>query len=433
MGRTFTYFAALGCAAAATFGSISTASAQADRSVEIVLDVSSSMAKRLPNGTAKISAAREGMTTFVRNLPVGTRLALRAYGHQSPDRDRNCRDTELIVDFEPAPAVEQTVIRQMRRVRPRGYSPISFALRRAARDIAYERAATHMLVLVSDGKETCDGDPCAMARQISRKDARLVIHTIGFNVGSTARDQLQCVARVTGGSYYDARDAIELADRMTAAYGALPRRSSEVIVIRNPDPGTLTVTQPGEKHLIREVESGDILTAVGEKRPTALLPPGIYNVTFGNGLWKSVEVAPGRETVLRPGTLEIEQPSIMGHRVIDAETGAVITEITPGDAVATLVPDRVNVQFGKALWSDVEIRQGERTTLTPGIIRITNAQLRGTEMRMYPIFDTNSIKVAELSLSNPEMPLPPGQYTLDILGRQQPIEIEAGKTVILRV
>ncbi|MEO0672224.1 MAG: VWA domain-containing protein [Pseudomonadota bacterium] len=428
---------AIRCAsfALALAGSISTAAAQADRSVEVILDVSSSMAKRLPGGPSKISDAKDAVQRFVRNLPAGTRLALRAYGHQSPDRLRNCRDTELMVDFEPAPQVARTVIRQTERLRPRGYSPISFALRRASRDIRTERSATHMLVLISDGKETCDGDPCATARNLVQRNDRIVIHTIGFSVGAVARKQLACIARVGNGQYYNANNADELARQLDAAYRRLPTEAQRrrVIVIENPEAGKLTVRKPGDKHIIREVESGDVVTAVGETRPTATVPPGIYNVSFGNGLWKSVEVAPGAETVLEPGLLEIRTPSILGHEIIDPDTNTVIDEITPGDRTATLVPDVINVRFGGAVWRDIQIDEGKRTVLTPGIVRINQTRMQGARMREYVIYDETNLRVGTLSLANPEMPLPPGNYAIDVLGRQQPIAVKEGETVVLRV
>ena len=87
------------------------------------------------------------------------------------------------------------------------------------------------IVLVSDGKETCAGDPCAAARALAAADARLVIHTIGFNVDAAARFELQCIARVARGTYSDATGA-----------GDLGARLGEVAAAKEPPQVTTTKT-----------------------------------------------------------------------------------------------------------------------------------------------------------------------------------------------
>ncbi len=93
---------------------------------------------------------------------------------------------------------------------PQGYTPISYALQQAANDLTSEEATVHTVVLVSDGKETCPGDPCAVARSLAEADTKLVIHTIGAGVDNGTREQLACIAKAARGLYQDAANTAEL-------------------------------------------------------------------------------------------------------------------------------------------------------------------------------------------------------------------------------
>ena len=99
--------------------------------------------------------------------------------------------------------------------------------------------------------------------------------------------------------------------------------------------------------------------------PSVRVRPGLYHVTFGADVWKSVEVSSGKTTVLEPGVLEIRPAGWRGHRVLETETGKVLAELTGAKNRATLVPARVAVTFGDLVWPDVEVKPGAVTTLKP--------------------------------------------------------------------
>ena len=181
------------------------APAQENRSIALILDASGSMNAALGRGT-RIEAAKEAVAAFLAELDPGTRIAYRAYGHQSPRERHDCEDTELMVGFAPAAANREAILDRTQAIRAQGYTPITKVIRLAAGDTAGEEGE-RVVVLISDGKETCEGDPCAAAKALAEADARLVVHTIGFNVDVAARYQLQCIAKVARGTYSDASDA----------------------------------------------------------------------------------------------------------------------------------------------------------------------------------------------------------------------------------
>jgi Mg-chelatase subunit ChlD len=168
-----------------------------DRSVALVLDASGSMKAGLPDGTTRVEAAKTAVAHLVTTLDRRTRLALRVYGDQSPTVKKDCRDSRMLSAFDAVGVVGPWMVEQVRGIRPQGYTPITYALTLAAQDLSAEEASFRTVVLVSDGKETCQGDPCAAAKALADADAKLVMHTVGVGVDTVTRGQLQCIARVT--------------------------------------------------------------------------------------------------------------------------------------------------------------------------------------------------------------------------------------------
>jgi hypothetical protein len=66
------------------------------------------------------------------------------------------------------------------------------------------------IVVLTDGEETCGGDPIAAARRWREQGVNLEMHIIGFAVEAETRNQLSSIAAAAGGHYYDARDSAQL-------------------------------------------------------------------------------------------------------------------------------------------------------------------------------------------------------------------------------
>ena len=102
----------------------------------------------------------------------------------------------------------------MNEVNPRGRTPLSDAVIQAAEQLRYtENPAT--VILVSDGRETCNADPCAVGLALEEAGIDFTAHVIGFDVSEQEdRAQLQCLAENTGGQFLTASNAAELADAL---------------------------------------------------------------------------------------------------------------------------------------------------------------------------------------------------------------------------
>jgi hypothetical protein len=199
-----------------------------ERAVEIVVDASRSMWGQI-NGVSKMAVAQEILHDASTWLPNDLNLALRAYGNASPAKHNNCTDSALLVPFGND---DRAPIRQaISDLRPLGQTPIAYALNQAAGDFAAlqsERA----LVLVTDGIESCGGDPVAAAREL--REQGILIHVIGFGLGNTADGDaasLHAIAEASGGQFLTANSAAELRRALEVTVGTRFRVFSEDTVV----------------------------------------------------------------------------------------------------------------------------------------------------------------------------------------------------------
>lgn len=182
-----------------------------DRAVEIVVDASRSMWGRMGD-EPKMVVAKEILRDVSYWFPEDLELALRAYGSTSPSDSKDCADSTLLVPFGEQ---NRDSIRQaLAGLQPLGQTPIAFALNQATEDFGTlqdDRA----LVLVTDGIESCGGDPAQAAREL--REQGIMVHLIGFGLGNAADEDtasLQAVANASGGRYVTAGSAEELKDAL---------------------------------------------------------------------------------------------------------------------------------------------------------------------------------------------------------------------------
>ncbi|MBX3531715.1 MAG: VWA domain-containing protein [Rhizobiaceae bacterium] len=207
---------ALGALAALT---ISTAAIAADKAI-IVLDASGSMWGQI-QGRPKLEIAREALKTVLQSVPDSLELGLMAYGHREKG---NCSDIELIVP--PGPGTAAAIGAAADKMKFLGSTPLSAAVRQAAEALKYgEEKAT--VILITDGIETCNADPCALASELEQNGIDFTAHVVGFGLSEDEGKQVACLADNTGGKYLAAEDADELEDALTEVVVAEPQPQPE--------------------------------------------------------------------------------------------------------------------------------------------------------------------------------------------------------------
>jgi Mg-chelatase subunit ChlD len=178
-----------------------------DRAVEIVVDASRSMWGQI-DGVSKMQIAKETLEEVSYWLPEDLDLALRAYGNTSASESNDCADSGLLVPFSE---LNRDPIRHaIAGLKPTGQTPIAYALNQAGSDFGV-LDSDRAIVLVSDGIESCGGDPVEAARAL--REQGIIVHLIGFGMGNAADEDaasLRAVATASGGRYVTAGSAEEL-------------------------------------------------------------------------------------------------------------------------------------------------------------------------------------------------------------------------------
>ncbi|TDK22747.1 hypothetical protein E2F46_13400 [Luteimonas aestuarii] len=195
-------------------GDVAGAGQTAPGRVLLMLDASGSMAARI-GGERMLTIAQDALLDFGRRLPEQANVGFRVYGHSGNNREsgkaESCAGTELRYAF--APFDETRFEQAVRSFEPVGWTPIAASLDAAAADFAAAGAgdaAGNVIYMVSDGIETCGGDPVAAARRLQAADVNVVVNVIGFGVGSDEARQLRAIAEAGGGEYLSATNRADL-------------------------------------------------------------------------------------------------------------------------------------------------------------------------------------------------------------------------------
>lgn len=195
----------------------------------LVFDGSASMAELsfdLQRKT-RIVEAREAVRDAIPDITPFRRVGLLTYGPGSKDA---CESIDL--RFGPRENAGAAIISDIDALQPKGLTPLANSVRAAAETLEYT-SRPGIVVLVTDGNETCGGRPCALGAELASEAVDLTVHVIGFKVvvdffswdnpeqqdvgaGNTVA---KCLADRTGGLYISTETVDELADALRVTLG----------------------------------------------------------------------------------------------------------------------------------------------------------------------------------------------------------------------
>ncbi len=199
----------------------------------LVLDASGSMWGQI-DGKAKIEIAKEVVAELIDQIPAGFQTGLTVYGHR---RKGDCKDIEMVIPVGPHNAAAMKA--KVKGISPKGKTPLSESVKQAAQALRYtEERAT--VILVSDGLETCDIDPCALAAELAMSGVEFTVHVIGFDISKEDQGRLRCLADKTGGLFLAASNAGSLRDALLQTVEEVKAPPPPVVE----DPGTAVLQGP---------------------------------------------------------------------------------------------------------------------------------------------------------------------------------------------
>ena len=163
-----------------------------------VFDGSQSMLSKWESGR-KIDVARKLLIKIIDSLQYiqNVEMALRIYGHQYPVPPQRCDDTKLEVPFSKNNASK--IRQELRFINPKGTTPIAHSLELAGRDFPDCADCRNIIILITDGIESCDGDPCAVSLDLQKRGIVLKPFVVGIGLDPGFIETFKCVGR-----YYDA-------------------------------------------------------------------------------------------------------------------------------------------------------------------------------------------------------------------------------------
>ena len=366
----------------------------------LILDASGSMWGQIA-GVPKIDIAREVTTDFLTTLPATQPIGLMAYGHR---KKGDCSDIELLA--QPATGNRDALIAAIRRLSPKGRTPLSQAVIRAAETLKYQdKAAT--VILISDGKETCGYDPCEVGQTLSELGVNFTAHVIGFNVAKAEdKSQLQCLAKNTGGQFLTADNATDLTKALANVAAAKPR---QMRLIALDGEGGPEITED----LIWQVTDLETGTALVTNEVAATLSIALGTSRYRIGVVRPEDGASSaREVVLAElaGTriALILPPTLPEADILSAPdqamAGALLEIAWTGpdgnhDQIVTAQPDARPGKFASSAYTSTGAPLALRMPSTPGTYEIRyhfsekNAVLARRMIEVLPV--TASLEAAE--------------------------------------
>ena len=348
-----------------------------------VFDGSQSMFGHWESGM-KIEIAKQLLNELLDSLKHvdNLELAFRAYGHQSPfisSTQRDCKDSKLEVAFSGGGA--WAIKKALDKIEPKGTTPIAYSLEQSAKDFPPCGNCRNMIILITDGIEECDGDPCAVSLALQSKGIVLKPFVIGVGLDLELIDRFKCI-----GSYFNANTERSLKDIL------------DVVISQALNPTSVQV---------------NLLDSYGKPNETDVNMT-FFNAKSGNMTYNLIHTMNHRGV---PDTLSIDPLASYSMKVhtVPAVTKDSI-ELTPGihNIIAIDAPqgDLVLKVDGKHDYENLQAivrKSGEMNTLNVQKIDDKQRYLVGNydlEILTLPRMFVTSVNVAQSHTTKVEIPQP---------------------------
>ena len=394
-----------------------------------VFDASNSMnafwgnQRKITTASSLLSASLEKLG---HNEHVQTGLRVYGHGTRHVPGIQNCDDTELVVPFgnQNTSAIEQA----LRRLRAQGTTPIARSLELAAGDFP-DSPGQNVIILITDGIEACDEDPCAVSRALQAKGIVVKPFVIGMGLDRAQRESLECV-----GNFYDASQpesfehilqlVLEQALHNTSVHIELMNGAGDPIITDVAYTFTDVRTSEHDPQWIHTLRLGNVPDTLN------IDPLPTYNLsihTLPGYRLDSIQLQPGVHNVIAVENMGQGRVKPQFQRGVRTPYGSLPVEWRlPGECspfFTSVVGEEIRLRSGSydvlfattppTLVENVEIREDKRDLIeipVPGTL-----SLQGSTSRFAMVLVKNSLLPViqlEPSKSNSTFTLQPGEYTL---------------------
>ena len=311
-------------------------------------------------------------------------LALRVYGHQSHFQNgQDCSDTRLEVPFKEDNA--QAIIDKLGEIRPKGTTPIAMTLEKAGGDFTRCQDCRNIIILITDGIEECDGDPCAVSQALQKRGIILKPFIIGVGLDDKFIKTFKCV-----GNYFDASNETVFKNVLGIVISqALNSTTAQVNLLdQGGEPTETNVAYTFYDQYTKKDEYNHIHTLNGLGNPDTVFidPSGKYDLTVHTippVRKKDITLTPGKHNIIgvstprgtihiKPNGKGVNQPSVVVRKAGELAT-LHAQQMGTSQMYLTGEYDLELLTLPRTIIKNVQVSQSHTTTVeipTAGLVTI---------------------------------------------------------------
>lgn len=393
-----------------------------------LLDGSGSMYAAMDKDV-RINVAKRLLSKIIDSLEHAkeVQVGLRVYGHTSPPGQRNCKDTRLEVPFKYGN--HKQVKEKLKDITPKGTTLIAYSLQQAAYDFPKEPGVRNIIILITDGIEECEGDPCAVSEALQSQGVVLRPFIIGLGSTEDFRKAFECVGR-----YYDANTEESFNNVLNVVITqALNNTTAQVNLLDV----NLKPTETNVNMSFYDMHSGQLITnyvhTMNERGvPDTILLDPIYKYrmvvhTIPPVVKSDIEITPGRHNIIAAdapqGTLNLKVTGVTNYadlKFIVRKRGTMETmHLQNANAPERYLVGKYDIEvqtLPRQLFKDISVDQNTTTTIElpqPGRLNVSAF----TQQYIADIYQMNRNELVWVARLPPENKLhniimQPGKYKI---------------------
>jgi Ca-activated chloride channel family protein len=255
-------------------------------------------------------------------------MGLRVYGHQYEQSLNNCRDTKLEVSIAKKNAA--LIKKKLDLIKPKGITPITLTLEKCANDFP-AGPGRNVVILITDGVESCGGDPCLVATNLQQRGIILKPFVIGLGVVEDITEGLDCI-----GQFKNAPNALAFEQIIQTIIGnVLSQTTAEVDLLDTLKQATETnvnLTFYDSQNMLLKYVYYHQMNARGKPDTLHMDPLGKYNLTVHTippAELNDIAVYPNQHTPITlstpQGSLRLSTSSKLPVKCLIKKTGGLNT------------------------------------------------------------------------------------------------------------